>query len=81
MGLLAHLSRWLAGEGPGAGGLHTTGVDRFLLARRAAGCMRLLLSKAVQPILAYLRDLGVVPTPLSPTPSGPVAAALERYRG
>lgn len=81
MGLLAQLSRWLADEGLQADGLQTTEVERFLLARRAAGYTRLLSPKAVRPILAYLRDRGVVPTPPPPTPSGPVEVALERYRG
>jgi len=57
MGLLAHLSRWLVGEGRGADALHTTEVERFLLARRAAGYTYLLSIKAMQPILAYLRGL------------------------
>jgi len=81
MRLLAQLSRWLADEGLEADGLHTTEVERFLLARRAAGYTRLLSGKAVQPILTYLRDCGVVPTPPPTTPSGPVEIALERYRG
>ena len=80
MRLLAHLSRWLMGEGLGADALHTTEVERFLLARRAAGYTHLLSIKAMQPILAYLRGLGVAPTPPPFTPSGPVEVALERYR-
>ena len=80
MGLLAHLSRWLMDEGLGAGDLRTTEVERFLLARRAAGYTHLLSIKATQPMLAYLRGLGVAPTPPPPTPSGPVEVALERYR-
>jgi site-specific recombinase XerD len=80
MRLLAHLSRWLVDEGRGADALHTTEVERFLLARRAAGYTQLLSIKAMQPILAYLRGLGVAPIPPLPTPSGPVEAALERYR-
>src|SRR5208283_1093124 len=80
MGLLAHLSRWLVGEGCGAEALHTTGVERFLRARRATGYTHLLSIKAMQPMLAYLRGLGVAPTPPPPMPSGPVEVALERYR-
>ena len=80
VGLLAHLSRWLVGEGLGADGLHTTEVERFLSARRAAGYTHLLSMKAMQPILAYLRGLGMAPTPPPPTPHGPVEVALERYR-
>jgi integrase/recombinase XerD len=80
MGLLAQLSRWMVSEGLSADGLHTTEVERFLLARRAAGYTQLLSIKAMQPILAYLRGLGVAPTPPPPTPSGPAEVALERYR-
>ncbi len=80
MRLLAHLSRWLMGEGRDADALHATEVERFLLARRAAGYTQLLSIKAMQPILAYLRGLGVAPIPALPMPSGPVEAVLERYR-
>jgi site-specific recombinase XerD len=68
------------GEGLAADGLHMTEVERFLLARRAAGYTSLLSIKAMQPILAYLRGLGVAPTPPLPTPDGPVEVVLERYR-
>jgi len=80
MGLVAHLSRWLLGEGIGAEKLHATEVERFVGARRSAGYTRLVSIKAVQPMLVYLRDLAVAPTPPPPTPSGPVEVALERYR-
>jgi integrase/recombinase XerD len=80
MRLLAQLSRWLVSKGIGADGLRTTEVERFLLARRAAGYTQLLSIKAMQPILAYLSGLGMAPTPPPPTPSGPVEAAVERYR-
>jgi integrase/recombinase XerD len=79
-GLLAHLSCWLMNEGVGVDALHTTEVERFLLARRAAGYTHLLSIKAMPPMLAYLRGLGVAPTPPPPSPSGPVEVALERYR-
>lgn len=80
MGLVAHLSRWLLGEDIGAEKLHATEVERFVGARRAAGYKRLVSIKALQPMLVYLRDLAVAPTPPPPTPSGPVEVALERYR-
>ena len=35
--LMAHVSRWLAGEGLDAGGLTPEAAKRFLAARRAAG--------------------------------------------
>jgi len=78
--LLAHLSRWLGRECLGAAELNTTEMERFLLARRAAGYKQLLSMKATQPILAYLRGLGVASIPSPPTPSSPVEVTLERYR-
>jgi len=80
IGLLAHLSSWLLDEGLSADELHTTAVERFVRARRAAGYTLLLSIKAMQPILAYLRGLGVAPTPPPPMPDGPVEVALEQYR-
>ena len=80
MRLLAHLSRWLVREGLGADELRTAEVERFLDARRAAGHTFLLSTKAMRPILGYLRGLEVVPPPPPPTPGGPVDVALERYR-
>ena len=80
MWLLAHLSCRLGGEGLGVGELHASQVERFLRARHAAGCTWLRSIKAMQPILAFLRGLGVAPMPPLPTPSGPVEATLERYR-
>ena len=80
MWLLAHLSRWLGGEGLGAADLHASEVERFLRSRRAADYRYPLSIKAMQPTLAFLRGLGVAPMPPLSTPSGPVEAALERYR-
>ena len=69
-----------AGEGLGATELNTIEVERFQLARRAAGYMGLLSMKATQPILVYLRGLGVAPIQSPATASGPVEVTLERYR-
>jgi site-specific recombinase XerD len=80
MGLLAHLSRWLLELGLCAGDLHTDQVDRFLRARRAAAYVSLLSTKALRPLLDYLRGLGVAPLPTVVVVTGPVEEALERYR-
>jgi integrase/recombinase XerD len=81
MRLMAHLSRWLMGEGLDVGDLRTTEVERFLCARRAAGHRHHLSIKAMRPMLDYLCGLGAAPTPPPPsTPSSPVEVALERYR-
>ena len=79
--LLGHLSRWLADKGHATQGLFESEVERFLAARRAAGRPNHLTGKAMQPMLQYLRELGVAPPPpLPPTPEGPLEEALDRYR-
>jgi site-specific recombinase XerD len=80
MRLLAHLSRWLMEQGHDAGDLHKSELNGFLCARRAAGYTALLSIKALQPLLDYLRGLGVAPAPTASVATGPVEVALERYR-
>src|SRR5437879_2208218 len=55
--VMAHLSRWLAGEGLDAAGLTPQVAERFLAARRAAGYTLYLSVKALVPLLGYLRRL------------------------
>ena len=61
LGLAAHLSRWLAGEGLGTAALTPAVVARFLVVRRAGGYTAYRSSKALSPLLGYLRGLGVAP--------------------
>jgi integrase/recombinase XerD len=78
--MLAHLSGWLAGECFGAERLCPSEVDRFVREHCAAGYRYPRSNKALRPILAYLRDLGVTPPQSSATCDGPVDAMSERYR-
>jgi len=80
MWLMAQLSRWLLSEGIDAADLSASDVDRFLCARRAAGCRKLRSVKATRPILAYLYELDVARPPSAPEPAGAVEVMLERYR-
>jgi integrase/recombinase XerD len=80
MCLLKRLSNWLAGEALGVNELRTNEVERFLRDRRAAGCAFLLSTRAMQPILSYLRGLGVAPAHSSSPSSSAVEAILERYQ-
>jgi integrase len=80
LGLIAHLSRWLAGAGLDAAGLSPAVVARFLVVRRAAGYAAYRSPKALSPLLGYLRGLGVAPWPVAPEPEGPGELLLERYR-
>jgi integrase/recombinase XerD len=78
--LMAHLSRWLAGEGLEVRELDLEVAERFLAARRAGGYTNYLSLKALAPLLRYLLELGVAPSPEQPVLSA-VEVLLERYRG
>jgi integrase/recombinase XerD len=80
MFVVAHLSRWLAGEGLDAAGLTPQVAERFLAARRAAGYTLYLSMKALVPLLGYLRRLGAVPPLPAAEPATPAEALLVRYR-
>jgi integrase/recombinase XerD len=79
MFLMAHVSRWLAGEGLDAGGLTPEAAGRFLAARRAAGYVLYLSPKALAPLLGFLRRTGAAPE--VPLPGrAPEDILLDRYR-
>ncbi len=77
--LMAHASRWLAGEGLGPDDLSSARVEEFVAARRAAGYVNYLTPRAPAALLEYLRDLGVVPPAGERVLSG-VEELLGRYR-
>lgn len=81
VGLVAHLSRWLAGEGLDAGALSPATVGAFLVARRAAGYTGLRTPRALRPLLDHLRRIGVTPPPVESVAASPVEVLLGRYRG
>ncbi|MGH2834417.1 MAG: site-specific integrase, partial [Solirubrobacteraceae bacterium] len=84
MYLFAHLSRWLAADHLDVGQLTAETIERFVAARRAAGCVQYISPKALGPLLVHLRGLGAALPPLMQVqvqrPQGPVAELLERYR-
>lgn len=78
--LMAHLSGWLAREGLNAAALTARAVEEFLAFRRAAGHTTLRSPRALEPLLSYLRELGVeLPAPVV-VAATPVDELLERYR-
>ena len=79
--LMTHLSRWLEGQGLGAGDLTDDCVKRFLAARRASGQVRRLSPRGLTPLLNYLRGFGIAPEPLPPVASTPLERLLEEYTG
>jgi integrase/recombinase XerD len=78
--LMAHVSRWLAGEALDEGGLTQEAAGRFLAARKAAGYTGYLSPKALVPLLGWLRRAGVVPEAPAPVAAGPADALLDRFR-
>lgn len=78
--LMAHVSRWLAGRELGVGEMTPVRVEEFLEARRAEGYTLWLSTRALAPVLGYLRGVGVVPTPGPVGPPTPVEELVEHYR-
>lgn len=78
--LMARTSRWMQAEGLGLGELSDDVVERLLAARRAAGRRDYVTARAMAPLLAYMRGLGLVP-PASPSrPSRRAEELGERFR-
>src|SRR3954449_1989322 len=80
MYLMAHLSRWLRAEGLDAAALSPAVVEQFCGARRAAGYQSLLSSRALDPLVAYLRGLGFVAAAEGSAPRGTVEELLGRFQ-
>lgn len=78
--LMAHASRWLASSGLDAGDWTRARIDEFLEARRAKGYTLWLSTRAMAPLLGYLRDLGVAQALIPVSPASPAEELLERYR-
>jgi site-specific recombinase XerD len=76
--LMADLSRWLADQGVEADGLTPGIADRFLEFRRA-GAVSLRSWRGLDPLVGYLRDLGVVPK-LAASCDSPIDRLLADYR-
>jgi integrase/recombinase XerD len=77
--LMGHLSWWLEEAGVSPEGLSSAEAERFLAARQAAGYRDHTSSRGLEPLLGYLRGLGVVPLADQPVLSA-VELLLERYR-
>jgi site-specific recombinase XerC len=78
--LMAHLSRWLAGERLDASDLAPLVVERFIAARRGAGYALHRSPRALVPLLGYLRSMEVTPPAPEVEADGAVEQLLVRYR-
>lgn len=81
LGMMAHLSRWLADQGWGASGLSGGRVDEFVQARRQEGYARGLSGRGLAPLLEYLRAVGAIPAAVGAalTPIDDFLAIYRRY--
>jgi integrase/recombinase XerD len=79
--LMAHLSRWLASRGLGAGQLTPQRAEQFLCARRRAGYASRRSQRGLTPLLGFLRRQGVTPLPMPPacTPAQRMAGDYRIY--
>lgn len=80
MGVVAHLSRWLATRGLSLNELSDEVIGQFLIVRRERYSSHYSLP-ALAPALGYLRRVGAVPAASQVAPSGPVDEALSRFCG
>ena len=78
--LMAHLSRWLASRGLGAGQLTPKRAEQFLRARRRAGYASRRSQRGLAPLLDYLRGQGVSPRPVPLAACTPVQQMAGDYR-
>lgn len=78
--LMAHLSRWLEGQGLGPSDVATAAVDPFFHSRREAGYANLLTARSLVPLVGFLRRVGVVPEPQPLALAGPVEVLLADFR-
>ena len=77
--LMAHLSGWLDEQGWELAALTDKAAERFQGARRERDS-HLTGSRALRPLLGYLRGLGLVPEPLaSQSPAEAIVAAYPEY--
>ena len=79
VGLAAHLSRWMAAAGVESGDLTAQVAERYVSARRAAGYASYRSAHALEPLLGYLRGLGVAPA-AEALPVTPAQELLERFQ-
>jgi len=78
--LMAHLSRWLAGEGLDVRALRQNDLERFFQSRRHAGYTHCVSLRAMLPLLSYLRAEGIALSASAVVSRGPIDLAIDQYR-
>lgn len=76
----AHVSRWLEDSGLRPSDLSVERVGKFFAHRREEGYTQFRTPRALEPLLGYLRGIGVVPQPCPPRiPDTPLNRLLQEY--
>jgi len=78
--LMAQLSGWLARRQLEPGQMGPDRVEEFMVASRGEGHRRMCSPRALEPLLGYLRGLGVIPGPVTRPARTPAGQVLEDYR-
>lgn len=81
LGLVAHLSRWMAAGGLDVAELAPQVVERYVDARRAAGYRQFRSVKALAPLLGYLRGLAALTDAAPQSANTARALLLQRFLG
>lgn len=76
---LSRLGRWMDAENVAVGALTLSGIEAWLVARRAADGYRVPTVRALPALLSYLREVGVMGEETPPAPS-PVEVLVDEYR-
>jgi len=80
LGLVAHLSRWMASRWLAPVDLTAPEIERYVRARRARGYRLFRSAKALGPLLGYLRRLEVISEVVASPAQTPAELYLQRYR-
>ena len=78
--LMAHLSRWLAGESRDVHALSENDLQRYFQLRRDDGYTHCVSRKAMLPMLTHLRAVGVTLAASNGVSRGPIDFAIDQYR-
>ena len=79
LALMADVSRWLADRGLDERDLSEARVEELLAQRRVSGPAMLLSSRALVPLLEYLRSVGVAPLAVTVLAATAAEELVERY--
>ena len=76
----AHLARWLEAEGLVLRDLTEERVDAFFRHRRGKGYTGFRTRHALEPLLRYLRGMGIISTPRPQVDDSPIGVLVDEFR-